>query len=335
MQRPALETIIRIGARGSPLSLAQTGQLRALLAGAMGLAPDRVEALLPIVPITTTGDRIQDRPLSEAGGKGLFTKELDDALLEGRIDCAIHSLKDVPTRLPDGIALVSGPRRADRRDALVTPTGLTLAELKHGAVIGTASLRRGAQLRHARPDLQVVSLRGNVGTRLEKLAAGHADATLLAVAGLARLGFDDTPHVLLDPIAMPPAIGQGALAITIRAEDTVTAALFAQISDPQTALEVAAERAFLTALDGSCRTPIGAYARLNSDGSLFVKGEALTDDGAQRWAVERVLTGATLATAAALGTDLGREIRQQAGDALSQMGAEAGAQGGPPVSARA
>lgn len=308
---------MRIGARGSPLSLAQTGQLRALLAEALGLAGEEIDTHLPIIPITTTGDRIQDRPLSEAGGKGLFTKELDDALLDGRIDCAIHSLKDVPTQLPDGIVLLAGPKREDRRDALVSVSGLGLSDLKHGAVIGSASLRRVAQLKHARPDLSVISLRGNVGTRLDKLKAGQCDATLLAAAGLARLGYRDVPHVMLDPVAMPPAIGQGALAITARAGDTETASAFARIADHMTEIEVAAERAFLTALDGSCRTAIGALAQLDTHGDLTFIGEALDADGTTRWRKEAHLSAASVATAQHLGADLGAQIKAMAGDRLA------------------
>jgi hydroxymethylbilane synthase len=316
MQRPQLDHIIKIGARGSPLSLAQTGQLRALLATSLGIAPSDQDRMLPIVPIVTTGDKIQDRPLSEAGGKGLFTKELDDALLEGRIDCAIHSLKDVPTYLPDGIVLLAGPPREDRRDALVSLEGLSLADLKQGAIIGSASLRRGTQLRFARPDLKIVTLRGNVGTRLEKLRAGYVDATLLAAAGLARLGLRDVPHVMLDPTQMPPAIGQGALAITARSGDARISGAFAAIACLQTQIETTAERAFLTALDGSCRTAIGALATYHQDGSLDFVGEALSEDAALRWRETAKLENATLALALEVGTALGLRIKAYAGEKL-------------------
>jgi hydroxymethylbilane synthase len=313
MQSLKLEQILRIGARGSPLSLAQSGQLRAQLAASLGISGEDIDTRLALIPIVTTGDRIQDRPLSEAGGKGLFTKELDDALLDGRIDCAIHSLKDVPTVLPDGIVLLAGPTREDRRDAFVTLDGRALNDLKQGAIIGTASLRRASQLLYARPDLQIVSLRGNVGTRLEKLASGAMDATLLAAAGLNRLALSHTPHVLLNPAAMPPAIGQGALAITARAGDSIVANAFAAIADASTQIETSAERAFLTALDGSCRTAIGAYARLDDTGTLHFIGEALSEDGAKRWREEAALPHANLAGAAALGTKLGRAIKAVAG----------------------
>ena len=308
---------MRIGARGSPLSLAQTRQLRELLAASLNIDPSQYDKLLPIIAITTTGDRIQDRPLSEAGGKGLFTKELDDALLDGRIDCAVHSLKDVPTHMPDGIILLAGPAREDRRDALVSLNGLSLDQLRQGAIIGSASLRRATQLQFARPDLKIISLRGNVGTRLEKLRAGLMDATLLAAAGLRRLDLMNVPHVMLDPVAMPPAIGQGALAITARLGDRDVALKFAAIEDSNNHIETAAERAFLAALDGSCRTAIGALVHLQSDGSLDFIGEALSHGGQHRWRETARLEQADLINAAQLGFELGLKIKAQAGDELA------------------
>ena len=317
MQRPQLEPLMRIGARGSPLSLAQTRQLRELLAASLNIEPSQYDELLPIIAITTTGDRIQDRPLSEAGGKGLFTKELDDALLDGRIDCAVHSLKDVPTHMPDGIILLAGPAREDRRDTLVSLKGLSLDQLRQGAIIGSASLRRATQLQFARPDLKIISLRGNVGTRLEKLQAGLMDATLLAAAGLRRLDLMNVPHVMLDPVAMPPAIGQGALAITARVGDGDVALKFAAIEDPNNHIETAAERAFLAALDGSCRTAIGALVHLQSDGSLDFIGEALSHGGQHRWRETARLEQADLINAAQLGFELGLKIKAQAGNELA------------------
>lgn len=306
---------MRIGARGSPLSLAQSGQLRTQLARAFGIEEaEDCERLFPLIGFTTTGDRIQDRPLSQAGGKGLFTKELDEALLGGQIDCAIHSLKDVPTTLPDGIVLLAGPAREDRRDALVSLTGTTLDGLRRGAVVGTASLRRGAQILHARPDIKIVNLRGNVGTRLNALQGGDMDATLLACAGLTRLGLaQNTPHVLLDPAAMPPAVGQGALAITARAGDEAVAQAFARIADTVCMIETTAERAFLARLDGSCRTAIAAFTWLDGDGALHMIGEKLSDDGAKRWRVEGQVQGGDLHKAAQLGERLADEILDQAG----------------------
>jgi hydroxymethylbilane synthase len=309
-----LDTPLRIGARGSPLSLAQTGQTRDALAVALGLSGPDIDVLLPIAPIVTTGDRIQDRKLLEAGGKGLFTKELDEALLDGRIDCAIHSLKDVPTVLPDGIVLAAVPAREDVRDALLTRDGAALADLKPGAIVGTASLRRQAQLLHARPDLQIVTLRGNVDTRIARMAEGSVDATLLALAGLTRLGRIDRPMQLLDPVAMPPAVGQGALAITARADDARTLDALARLDDAPTRCAVSMERAFLAALDGSCRTAIGAYVRAE-DGALHFIGEALAGDGAQRWRREGV---AAAGEAAAFAADLGAQVRAEAGDRLAR-----------------
>jgi hydroxymethylbilane synthase len=316
MQRPELEQIIRIGARGSPLSLAQTRQLRAQLAESIGIVGDAIDARLPIIVITTTGDRIQDRPLLEAGGKGLFTKELDEALLDGRIDCAIHSLKDVPTALPGGIKLLPGPGREDRRDALISLDGRDLADLKTGAVIGTASLRRATQLLYARTDLKIVSLRGNVGTRLEKLAIEGLDATLLAAAGLSRLGLDTVPHVMLDPVEMPPAIGQGALAITVRKGDAAVITAFNKIAHVPTQIETNAERAFLTALDGSCRTAIGALTRLGTDGSLHMIGEALSPDGQVRWRYESQIANANPQSAMQLGSEIGQAVKRLGGSHL-------------------
>ena len=309
--------ILVIGARGSPLSLAQTGQTRASLAAALGVAPEDAEAALPIMPIVTTGDRIQDRRLLEVGGKGLFTKELDEALLDGRIDLAIHSMKDVPTRLPDGLVLAAVPARADARDAWLSAGDAALEALPAGAVVGTASLRRQAQILFARPDLKVEPLRGNVDTRLARLESGDFAATLLARAGLDRLGRSQGRAMhLLDPVAMPPAAGQGALALVARAGDERVLAIAARIDDSATRAEVAAERAFLAALDGSCRTAIGVHARLTGDRLAFI-GEALTGDGTARW---RRSGEALVAGAEALGQRLGAEVRAEAGDRLAEVG---------------
>lgn len=309
-----MSALLRIGARGSPLSLAQTGLVRAQLAQALGVGAGDIE----IAPITTSGDRIQDRRLIEAGGKGLFTKELDDALLEGRIDCAVHSMKDVPTRLPDGLVMAAVPAREDPRDAFISSKAKTLADLPAGAVVGTASLRRQAQVLAARPDLRVATLRGNVDTRLKKIEAGEADATYLALAGLKRLGLEARAASLADAQAMPPAAGQGALAITARADAAAVLQRLALIEDPMARLEIDAERAFLAALDGSCRTPIAALARAGGGALVFI-GETLTPDGAQRWRREETiaLSGAGHDAAAALGDRLARDIRAEAGPALT------------------
>lgn len=305
--------LLRIGARGSKLSLAQTRLARAGLADRLGVAPERLE----IVPITTSGDAIQDRRLIEAGGKGLFTKELDDALLEGAIDLAVHSLKDLPTRLPAGVSLACVPAREDPRDAFVCLKARTLGELEPGANVGTSSLRRQAQTLFARPDLGVVALRGNVDTRLRKLEAGDADATFLAIAGLKRLGLASRAASLIDPHDMPPAACQGALAITARDDDARVRDALAGFEDDAARTEIEAERAFLAALDGSCRTAIGALARCSGPEMSFI-GEALTPDGTARWRrTESIALGAdALGAARALGRRLGADIGEEAGDAL-------------------
>jgi len=305
--------LFRIGARGSKLSLAQTSQTRARWAALMGVAEDALE----IVPITTSGDRIQDRRLIEAGGKGLFTKELDDALLEGRIDIGVHSLKDLPTRLPEGIALACVPEREDPRDAFVSLKAKTLSELAPNSMVGTASLRRQAQVLYARNDLRVNTLRGNVDTRLAKLEAGDADATFLAIAGLKRIGLESRAASLIDPDEMPPAACQGALAITARAEDARVRDALASFEDARARVEIEAERAFLLALDGSCRTPIAALARVEADALSFL-GETLRPDGGARWRRrERIALGVhAVKRAQELGARLGGEIRGEAGDAI-------------------
>ena len=303
----------RIGARGSPLSTAQTRRVIALLARSMAVPDAEIE----FVPITTSGDTIQDRRLIEAGGKGLFTKELDEALLNGRIDMAVHSLKDLPTQLPGCIALACVPEREDPRDAFVCTRAATLDELPAGANVGTASLRRQAQTLFARPDLGVVTLRGNVETRLRKLDAGEADATFLALAGLKRLGLERHAASLIDPHDMPPAACQGALAITARSDDARMRDALDRLEDRSARIEIEAERAFLDALDGSCRTPIGALARVRQ-GRLEFIGETLTPDGAARWRKDETNTIGSddNADARALGARLGHAIRDDAGSAL-------------------
>jgi hydroxymethylbilane synthase len=301
---------VRIGARGSPLSLAQTGLVRDALAAAN---PDRV---FEITPIVTTGDRIQDRRLQDAGGKGLFTKELDEAMLDGRIDLAVHSMKDLPTLLPSEIVLSCTPPREDPRDALICAADVrSVLDLPERARIGTASLRRQAQLLALRPTFEIGMLRGNVETRLRKVAEGEVDATLLAYSGLRRLGLDRHVKLLLDPKDTPPAGGQGALAITARRGDGDMAAVLAPVEDHATRLEITAERAFLAALDGSCRTPIAALGRW-SNGRMNFIGETLTPDGAKRWRRQADEACTSEAEATALGERLGLSIKAEAGDAL-------------------
>jgi hydroxymethylbilane synthase len=308
-----MTSLLRIGARGSKLSLAQTELTCAALAKHLGVnAGD-----LDIVPITTSGDRIQDRTLIEAGGKGLFTKELDEALRDNRIDLAIHSLKDLPTLLPDDIALACVPEREDPRDAFVSLKAKTLTELAPGSVVGSASLRRQAQTLFLRKDLRMAVMRGNVDTRLRKLEAGEADATFLALAGLKRLGLEARASSLVNPTETPPAACQGAIAITSRADDARVRDLLGGFENADARLEIEAERAFLAALDGSCRTPIAALARKKGNTLSFI-GETLTPDGKQRWRREAqiALSADALKTARSLGETLGQEIREEAGDAI-------------------
>jgi hydroxymethylbilane synthase len=266
---------IRIGTRGSPLALAQAREVAARLVAAHG--PDAYAYDIRV--IRTSGDRIQDRPLSEAGGsKGFFTKEIEEALLAGVIDIAVHSMKDMPTLLPSGLTVTCYLPRQDVRDAFIGRGTATLADLPAGAVVGTSSLRRQAQVRRLRPDLEVQSMRGNVETRLQKLADGVAHATILAMAGLIRLGLQDRVSSPLPVEVMLPAVAQGVVGIETRAEDAAMMSLIAPINHQATGLAVAAERAFLAKLDGSCRTPIAGLAEL-VDGSLVFRGMILTPDG--------------------------------------------------------
>jgi hydroxymethylbilane synthase len=303
----------KLGTRGSPLALTQCRMVAELLAQASGTR----DADFPVQSFVTSGDRLLDQRLQDAGGKGLFTKELDEALLDRRIDAAVHSMKDVPTRLPDGIVLAAVPAREDPRDAFISHKAKTLKDLPPGAVVGTASLRRQAQALHLRPDLKIVTLRGSVATRLEKLDDGSIDATFLALAGLTRLGLAGHVTALLDSTEMPPAPGQGALAITCRADDAATRALLAKISIPASEIAIAAERGFLEALDGSCRTPIGALATI-TDGKLSFIGEVLSPDGAQHWRRTQSITQGGAPEAAALGHKLGALIRAEAGEDFIQ-----------------
>ena len=308
---------IRIGTRASKLARTQSGQMQLRIAAALGAGPERADEVAPLVLITTSGDRIQDRRLLEAGGKGLFVKEIEEALLDGRIDCAVHSMKDMPAELPAGLCIAAIPEREDPRDALISRNGARFDVLPEGARLGTASLRRQAQALHRRPDLRIEMLRGNVDTRLARLEAGEFDAILLAAAGLRRLGLEDHITEFLDPVEAPPAPGQGALAIQTRTADS-DAPWLAALRDAPTLIAVAAERGALEALEGSCRTAVGAHARLvGRRVSLIV--EALTPDGAERFRLEDsvILSGdADAEEARALGLRLGLDIRAAAGDRI-------------------
>jgi hydroxymethylbilane synthase len=296
------EQPIRIGTRGSPLALIQA-RLAAerLQAAHAGLATE-------LVIIRTTGDSITDRPLAALGGKGLFTKEIEEALIARRIDLAVHSMKDMPTVLPDGLVIDCYLERDDPRDALIAKGARRIAELPQGAVVGSASLRRQAQLLHRRPDLMLVPLRGNVDTRLKKLEAGEVDATLLAVAGLKRLGLLDRASAILDATEILPAVAQGAIGLERRADDARLAALLAPLNHAATSICVSAERGLLGALDGSCRTPIAALAIL--DREIHLRGQVLAPDGSE--VVETERRGAA-ADAARLGRDAGEELKRRAG----------------------
>ena len=289
------------------------------IAAALGAPPEDAERVAPLIVIKTSGDRIQDRRLLEVGGKGLFTKEIEEAMLAGEIDCAIHSMKDMPAVLPDGLVIAAVPEREDPRDAFLSRDAQTLEDLPQGARLGTASLRRQAQSLHARPDLNVQMLRGNVGTRMAKLEAGEFDAIILALSGLKRLGLDGAARSFIDPVARPPAPGQGALAIETRAEDADQPWVQA-LRHVDTTLAVAAERGAMAALESSCRTPIGAYSQL-SGRRLSLIVEALSPDGRLRYRREGVVEGlgtdaAAMDAARALGLRLGAELRDEAGDSI-------------------
>jgi hydroxymethylbilane synthase len=296
-------SILVIGTRGSPLALAQAHETQSRLMIAHGWDAER----LPLEPIKTTGDTIQDRALSEAGGKGLFTKELDIALLAGAIDLGVHSAKDLPTELPDGIVIAGYLPREDVRDAFISREHKSIRDLPKGGIVGSASLRRQAQIRRLRPDLQVTLLRGNVQTRLAKLERGEVHATLLAMAGLRRLGLTDHVTTILDTDDFLPAVGQGAIAITIRSEDEAVRKTLEPVLDGPTGHTLAAERAFLSVLDGSCRTPIAGHARLFDD-DIEIRGLVLRPDGSE--AIEVIRRGA-IVDAAALGREAGLDLRSR------------------------
>jgi hydroxymethylbilane synthase len=279
---------IRIGTRGSPLALAQAREVQSKLAAAHDLPRDD----LPIVEIRTSGDRIQDRPLSEVGGKGLFTKEIEESLYAGAIDIAVHSMKDLETVMPPGLEIAAVLEREDVRDAFISLKFGALAELPSGTIVGTSSLRRRAQLRNRRPDLDVVEFRGNVQTRLKKLQAGIADATFLACAGLNRLGQSERITRPLPTSEMLPAVGQGAIAVQMRSGEPAVAAALAPLDHQPSRICVAAERAFLGELDGSCRTPIAGLAEWNG-AVIDFRGEILTVDGARRYETAFTCTAET------------------------------------------
>ncbi|MEX5727708.1 hydroxymethylbilane synthase [Rhodovulum iodosum] len=303
---PSPASPLKIGTRGSPLAVAQAHETRARLSRAFDLPEDAFE----IVVIKTTGDRVLDRPLKEIGGKGLFTKEIEDAMLNGDIDIAVHSMKDMPVEQPEGLILDTYLPREDTRDAFVSLNHARLADLPEGAVLGSSSLRRRAQLLNFRPDLKVVEFRGNVQTRLKKLQDGVAEATFLAMAGLNRLGMSEIAKSGIEPEEMLPAVAQGAIGIERRMSDDRCAEMLAAIHDTPTGHRLAAERAFLAALDGSCETPIGGLALLEGE-RVWLRGEILKPDGTERIAGE---DRAPIGEAAEMGRRLGERLRSQAGE---------------------
>lgn len=307
---------LKVGTRGSPLARQQTATFLAILKQFCPVL--RGMEVFEEHIIVTTGDAVQHKALAEIGGKGLFAKEIHESLEEGRIDFAVHSLKDLETTLPPGIALACTLKREDARDVLILPRGRELADpadpfsgLPPGAIVGSASVRRQAQLKYARPDLQFTLLRGNVGTRLGKVEAGELDATLLAYAGLRRLGLAEKASVVLDTDHMLPAACQGIVGITVREADTELLSLLSAIEDPEAKAVATAERALLASLDGSCRTPIGGYAQLLADGSLHLTGLVARYDGT--FLLKRSVTGA-VTDAATMGLELGLSLKADSPD---------------------
>jgi len=280
-EKPALV----IGTRGSPLALAQAEETRKRLIAAH---PELDDGAIHIRVIRTSGDRIQDRTLAESGGKGLFTKEIEEALAEGSVDLAVHSMKDMPTQLPPGLIMAAYLPREDHRDGLLSLTPTTLDALPVGSVVGTASLRRAAFLLHRRPDLQLVPLRGNVQTRMRKLEEGHVAATFLALAGLKRLGLSPDGLTPLSEEDMLPAVAQGCIGIECREDDARVLALLAPLDDAPTRRRIEAERLFLAMLDGSCRTPIAGLAEILHDGMLRFRGAIARPDGSEMLSIERI-----------------------------------------------
>lgn len=300
---------LKIGTRGSPLALYQAHETRNRLMAAHGLAENDIE----IVVITTTGDRVRDRPLSEIGGKGLFTKEIEEALFDRSIHLAVHSMKDMPAQLPDGLIMAALLPREDPRDAFLSPVAANIDALDHGATVGSSSVRRAAQLKKLRPDLNVIQFRGNVETRLKKLADGVAQATFLACAGLNRLGLAGKITSIVPVDVMLPAVAQGCIGIETRDDDDATRDILAPLNHGETASAVTCERAFLAALDGSCRTPLAGHAHL-ADGRVIFRGHALTLDGVHCFETTR---DGSPEDAARMGREAGEEVKAMGGSLIA------------------
>lgn len=320
---PSPEKPLRIGTRGSALALAQAHETRDRLAVAHGLPAEAFE----IHVIKTTGDRVLDRPLREIGGKGLFTREIEDALLDDRIDIAVHSMKDMPVLQPGGLVIDCYLPREDVRDAFVSRRFGAISDLPTGTLVGSSSLRRRAQLAHRRPDLTLVEFRGNVQTRMRKLDDGVAEATFLAMAGLTRLGMLDVVRGAIPVEEMLPAVAQGAIGVERRADDAIAGAMLAAISDLPTVLRVEAERGFLRRLDGSCETPIAGLALLE-DGGLWLRGEILLPDGSVSITGER---RGSAADGAEMGRDLAEELLGRAPPEFFELSGISSDRGSPPV----
>lgn len=309
-----MQQAIKIGTRGSPLALAQANDVKSKLLAAHS---DLVDEQIEVVVIKTSGDRILDKPLITAGGKGLFTKEIEEALMDGSIDCAVHSTKDMPTTLPEGLCLTVFLPREDPRDVFISKKFSHFLDLPKGAVLGTASLRRRALALRKRPDLKVINFRGNVQSRLRKLSEGVADATFLALAGLNRLEMTEAATEKLPLDGFLPAPAQGAVTVEIRENDTAMAQRLAPLHCTETETAITAERAFLAALDGSCRTPIAAYAVVHGN-DLLLQAKLLSVDGSVVF--ERNATcAASVKAAASLGHNVGLDIRAEAGDDFFQQ----------------
>jgi hydroxymethylbilane synthase len=296
---------IRIGTRGSRLAVTQAQEVKTRLLRRLDLDPANIE----IVTIVTTGDRLKDRNLTEIGGKGLFTKEIEEALQNRAIDLAVHSMKDLPAALPDGLAIAGVLPREDARDAFISPVARSVGDLPKGALVGSSSVRRTAQLRRRRADLAFTGFRGNVETRLRKLKAGEVHATLLACAGLNRLGLQSEITSPIEISEMLPALGQGAIGVEIRADDDALRPVIGAINDEATAIAVSCERAFLRELDGSCKTPIAGHAHFRG-GRLHFRGETLTPDGQQVFTAARE---GLADEAEAMGKDAGSEVKRKGG----------------------
>jgi hydroxymethylbilane synthase len=300
---------LKIGTRGSPLALYQANETKSRLIAAHGMGEDDIE----IVVITTTGDRVRDRPLSEIGGKGLFTKEIEEALFAKDIHLAVHSMKDMPAQLPAGLVMAALLPREDPRDAFLSPVARSIHDLEQGATVGSSSVRRAAQLKRLRPDLNVIQFRGNVETRLRKLSDGVAQATFLACAGLNRLGLQDKITSVVPTDVMLPAVAQGCIGIETRDDDDATRAFLAPLNHAETAFAVHCERAFLAALDGSCRTPLAGHATY-AGGRISFRGHALTPDGVHCFETTRE---GVAADAAYMGREAGEEVKATGGSLIA------------------